>query len=1239
MFPLAVRTGGAVRALVFQLAVRARFAVRAVISQPAVMTGVALHAARFLPSVRATLVSSHSERATIPRAHASARTGKSWSVSLLFGFPRTAFSSQRFLVQEKTLVPISRFGALGSSSVLQRRVRVTRAVAGFAIHAMASRSPSVAGAEAVAEPPPEAEASTVPVDENASKPQRVDFSGHRAWLPRADTRLSRVLGTALRDAGFAVYGTRAGGEELPFATETFVASTELHNPSHELTRRSQIRKSHLVVVHLPGDAGEIRALANTMTDAFHEDGKVRSLIVVSPPSSCVAGVGVGSGQRNENDSLNDASSISTKKGKQRQSAERTALRLSRPGILEVTIIRHGILYGEGEFADGFLSVFKKAWEGEPVPVFGTGLNQLKTTHAHQLAEAVLRVSARVFFTQEVSIQGTESSGVPRVVSVCDTEPRTQIEIAASIAKKFKVPLRRFHPSRAFVWDCNDARVTTQPHFTRFIPGLNTLEDCKNGVESLLLRFEDDEEVERARVEALEKANASGFANSELGGSMRGTGRKQGGTLNTNTGSTLSATTDRMGSNKHVTNESSDPAIAEVSKTFASSVASYLEHFPDAARSETPTGDFFTSGFGSFLFQNVHRGGMGEPVELWEELTSENDEKYVDTERKSEAEAPEGTPVEDEATEENTEEETLWELAPIKVGGSPAIFNAFLSENGLEPVRCVMHGPPLSRVDALAVSLSDKYKTQLLTPQSLVRKFLPKCDREFREKCGDPSLAEETDEGEQTGKEKTDQEEGAAPEQLTEPEDPEVVAQNLAAAELKADADALVLLEGLDTATKTELLGHALSTPEVEKFGYVLSNFNYGLIPDVDVCHSLFTHVPDRPLLRLKEGWDKPPEVEGDGGDGETAADAGDDGDAAPVEPPEPPEYPEETEDEAELRRVMHSYKAPNLVLRLTFNDGGVYTKQFKKSDPEGYAKFVEWATAEDAALDAYEQAVEAREEAEKTKKQERAEKIKAAKESGEEYQEDPEDPANAPEPEVEPVETDEVSKWLHLEKKIKRVNIEASNSDSVRVRECSKAFGNRARNFSGFNVDPCDDPFDRNSLELAMDFNAKQKELEEQRAERNERAAVLVNRRNKELELRETEQLHQRSASLRRYLAENVMPVVTDAIVTLSRLRPSDPVESLGEYLLRLDKKNEEEYEASRLAEEVMERALLEEMKIKEKHEKLAMSRLKAKEAQARIKPRSVVRKSPVMPSVRRTVSAAGVQKSTSFKGNIHAEE
>ena len=133
--------------------------------------------------------------------------------------------------------------------------------------------------------------------------------------------------------------------------------------------------------------------------------------------------------------------------------------------------------------------------------------------------------------------------------------------------------------------------------------------------------------------------------------------------------------------------------------------------------------------------------------------------------------------------------------------------------------------------------------------------------------------------------------------------------------------------------------------------------------------------------------------------------------------------------------------------------------------------------------------------------------------------------------------------------------------------------------------------------------------------------------------------VHQRSASLRRYLAENVMPVVTDAIVTLSRLRPSDPVESLGQYLLRLDKKNEEEYEASRLAEEVMERALLEEMKIKEKHEKLAMSRLKAKEAQARIKPRSVVRKSPVMPSVRRTVSAAGVQKSTSFKGSIHAEE
>ena len=90
-------------------------------------------------------------------------------------------------------------------------------------------------------------------DADLAVPARVaDFSGVRAWLPRADTRLSRVLGTALRDAGCAVHGARAGGEELAFAAETFVAATELHNPEHERARRACVRACHLAVATLPG---------------------------------------------------------------------------------------------------------------------------------------------------------------------------------------------------------------------------------------------------------------------------------------------------------------------------------------------------------------------------------------------------------------------------------------------------------------------------------------------------------------------------------------------------------------------------------------------------------------------------------------------------------------------------------------------------------------------------------------------------------------------------------------------------------------------------------------------------------------------------------------------------------------------------------------------------------------------------------------------------------------------------
>lgn len=79
-------------------------------------------------------------------------------------------------------------------------------------------APSVADEEAPPPPPP------------------FDFAGRRAWLSRADSRLGRVLGAALRDVGCHVHGVRTCGEELDFAAETFLAEPELYNPVRDDAR-------------------------------------------------------------------------------------------------------------------------------------------------------------------------------------------------------------------------------------------------------------------------------------------------------------------------------------------------------------------------------------------------------------------------------------------------------------------------------------------------------------------------------------------------------------------------------------------------------------------------------------------------------------------------------------------------------------------------------------------------------------------------------------------------------------------------------------------------------------------------------------------------------------------------------------------------------------------------------------------------------------------------------------------
>ena len=596
---------------------------------------------------------------------------------------------------------------------------------------MASRAPPVTGAvEGAHEASFESGAGKEQMD--ASQKPMVDFTGFRAWLPRADTRLGRVIGTALSEGGFAVYGTRGGGEELPFCVETFVASTELHNPKHELARRESFRQSRLVVACLPGDANEIAAIAKSMIAQFETDAMVRSLILVSPPNTSV--VGVGSGDDSTNASI--SSSHASKKNSSgicgvSKSAERTALRSAVPGKLEVTVIRHGLLYGEGEFVGGLLGIMKSAWEGKPVPVFGTGTNKLKTTHVTQLAEAVLRVAGRVFLpprpvalsvatdsnqedvpkdsteeyakgatqgaTTECSTEQTPSGrrtgSIPAVVAVCDDSLTTQIEIAATIAKRFAVPLRKFPASRAFVWCVGDE--VTAAHFERAVPGLTTLEDWSSGVETLLLRFEDDEEVEKKKLELLNDSGTTGDEN-KLDASMFGRAR-----------SVLGVSTSRRNADS-MESEMNDVTEA-VDQTFAASVRLYREHFPDAC-SENWIGfakSHFTEGFGGFRFRNAHLGGLGAPVEAPVEPLFKDDPGAKDGETdgndKSTGKQGEGADGEtrDETGEEpETEEATFWELAPAPVGGAPDVFKQFIDVNGLSPVRVILRGPPLSRHDEL-----------------------------------------------------------------------------------------------------------------------------------------------------------------------------------------------------------------------------------------------------------------------------------------------------------------------------------------------------------------------------------------------------------------------------------------------------------------------------------------------------------------------------------------------------------
>ena len=120
------------------------------------------------------------------------------------------------------------------------------------------RPPSSSGAaDDAGVRPPSTSGDAAESDADLAVPARVaDFSGVRAWLPRADTRLSRVLGTALRDAGCLA---AARGRREPRSRRNVRGGYRAYDPeTREARARARARPGRR---DPPRDAGEIRSLA------------------------------------------------------------------------------------------------------------------------------------------------------------------------------------------------------------------------------------------------------------------------------------------------------------------------------------------------------------------------------------------------------------------------------------------------------------------------------------------------------------------------------------------------------------------------------------------------------------------------------------------------------------------------------------------------------------------------------------------------------------------------------------------------------------------------------------------------------------------------------------------------------------------------------------------------------------------------------------------------------------------
>ena len=849
--------------------------------------------------------------------------------------------------------------------------------------------------------------------------------------------------------------------------------------------------------------------------AAADDGKKRVIVGVSSASSWAGGTRPrGDGEETAAADLERRVPVRGP-GKLVADAERLVARAHKPGRLECFCVLPGMLYGEGEFDDGFLGLCRGAWEGEAVPVFGDGLNVLPLCHAGNVAAVAMELAAEALDPDprvsavpdaiEPDATGAADSAVvvPRTLNLNpkpavpaypsavgslasryvlavdeDTPGATQISVAASIAREFAVPLVRFPASSLALSE-------------RLTPNLLT----------------------------------------------------------------------------HAEFRSSDIARRAI--------------VANATR---------------------HRGGWGAPVEVEDPRPADvldvedekNDEK--NGEKAGGADGGGG----DDAPAEVEDDGSPWELAPPRVGGAPAVIAAFLERNNLVPLRLLVRGPPLSFPGALAEQIAEAYSVASLTPASLVRHWLPKCDQEVKDKCG---YVEPEPEPEPEVEAAAEGEDGAEkPKEKTEAE--------LAAESAAKKKEAEETYAGYAEDVKIDLIRSVMTLPEVKRSGYALSGVDVppvgGATGPEETCAKLFTWIPPRPAMRLKPK-PKPEDADGkaNGGADGGADGEGGGGDAAPAEDEEPPpELPEESAEEAEARRCADPSSAPSDVILLKIADSGQHARSLKDEHPEEYEAYVEWARAEEEAAKTAEAEKKARADALK----EWRKTNKGKREGDEGYEPPPAEPS--------PACTDALVAYLaHEKKSVTLHEVDARGTEHARTRRAKKSLG-EPRNFRGMVGLAVDAPDPAEAEAARLEAEAEAADVERRRVKR-ERSEALRTRQEKEAEARELDALHARSASLRAYLASEVMPVVTDAMLQMLRIRPEDPALALSDYLLRRDRRAAIEEEAERAAKAAMERAVLEEEKKQEKERRLEISRRKAAEARAAIKPKSVVRFVPKVPPPR----------------------